>query len=229
MEEGWNLKQYSLFDIIGPDMIGPSSSHTAGAARIGFMAAKIFGVSIQRVTFELHGSFAKTYIGHGSDKALVAGVMGIKHNDERLRDAFALAEGRLDYEFICTDLGDVHPNTVRITMFHDGTTMCCVQGMSIGGGNAVITKIDDVDVEVDGAYDTLITVHKDKPGMITLLSQVLSEERINIAFMKLFRKEKGDEAIMVLETDESISRHSLEKIKAIVDVYKTTYIPKGGS
>jgi len=223
------LKQYSLFDIIGPDMIGPSSSHTAGAARISYMAAKIFGVSIQEVIFELHGSFAKTYIGHGSDKALLAGILGIKHNDERLRDAFQLAEGKIKFRFVCTDLGDVHPNTVRITMIHDHSSVCVVQGMSIGGGNAVITKIDDVDVEIDGAYDTLITVHKDKPGMITLLSKVLSEERINIAFMKLFRKEKGDNAIMVLETDESISRSSLQKIKAIEDVYKTTYIPKGGS
>lgn len=223
------MKQYSIFDIIGPDMIGPSSSHTAGAARIGYMASRIFGKPLREVIFELHGSFAKTYVGHGSDKALLAGVMGIKHNDERLRDAFELAENILKYTFVCTDLGEVHPNTVKVNMISvDGDT-CCVQGMSIGGGNAVITKIDDVDVEIDGAYDTLITVHKDKPGMITRLSQVLSEERINIAFMKLFRTEKGENAIMVLETDDPIEKHSLTKIQSIDGVYKTTYIAKGGT
>lgn len=222
------MKQFSLFDIIGPDMIGPSSSHTAGAARIGYMAAKIFGKPLKEVVFELHGSFAKTYVGHGSDRALLAGVMGIKHNDERLRDAFTLAEGSLKYRFECTDLGEVHPNTVRVVMVSIDGEMCSVQGMSIGGGNAVITKIDDVEVEIDGAYDTLITVHKDKPGMITKLSQVLSEEKINIAFMKLFRTEKGENAIMVLETDEPIAKHSLDKIQRIDAVYKTTYIPKGG-
>ena len=223
------MKQFSLFDIVGPDMIGPSSSHTAGAARIGFMAARIFGMQIREVIFELHGSFAETYKGHGTDKALLAGVMGIRHNDERLRDAFEIAEAKgLKYEFICTDLGDVYPNTVRITIIHDKLHQSVIQGMSIGGGNAVITKIDDVDVEIDGAYNTLITVHRDQPGMIAKLTKILSEQKINIAFMKLFRKGKGDSAIMVLETDEAISELSLITLKEAEGVYKTTYIPKGG-
>jgi len=222
------MKQFSLFDIVGPDMIGPSSSHTAGAARISYMAGRIFGLPIRTVVFELHGSFAKTYKGHGSDKALLAGIMGIRHNDDRLRDAYELANDRVDFSFVKTDLGDVHPNTVRITMTSENGEISVVQGSSIGGGNAVITKIDDVDVEIDGMYDTLITVHKDKPGMIVKQTTKLSEENINIAFMKVYRETKGHNAIMVLETDESISKESLKHLKSVEGVFKTTYIPRGG-
>jgi len=222
------MKQFSLFDIVGPDMIGPSSSHTAGAARISFMAFKIFGLAIKTVVFELHGSFAKTYKGHGSDKALLAGIMGIKHNDVRLKDAYDLAYNQLDYTFIEADLGDVHPNTVRITMTSDQGVVSVIQGSSIGGGNAIITKINDVDVEIDGMYDTLITVHKDKPGMIVKLTTELLKENINIAFMKVYREDKGKNAIMVLETDEVISKESLEHLKSVDGVFKTTYISRGG-
>jgi len=209
-------------------MIGPSSSHTAGAARISFMAGKIFGLPITTVVFELHGSFAKTYKGHGSDKALLAGIMGIRHNDDRLRDAYKIAKECIDYSFVKADFGDVHPNTVQITMTSKNGEISVVQGSSIGGGNAVITKIDDVDVEIDGMYDTLITVHRDKPGMIVKQTNVFLEENINIAFMKVYRETKGEHAIMVVETDEKISRESLEHIKAVDGVFKTTYIPRGG-
>ncbi len=222
------MKQYSLFDIVGPDMIGPSSSHTAGAARISYMAAKIFGLPIRTVVFELHGSFAKTYRGHGSDKALLAGILGIKHNDDRLRDAYDIANERVDYSFVKVDLGDVHPNTVRITMTSVNGDISVVQGSSIGGGNAVINKIDDVDVEIDGMYDTLITVYIDKPGMIVKQTEVLAQENINIAFMKVYREGKGKNAIMVLETDENISKEFLKHLKSVDGVFKTTYIPRGG-
>jgi len=222
------MKNYSLFDIVGPDMIGPSSSHTAGAAKISYMAGRIFGMHIIKVVFELHGSFAKTYKGHGSDKALLAGIMGIRHNDSHLRDAYEIAGDRLEYSFNKIDLGQVHPNTVRITMYSNTGEIGVVQGSSIGGGNAIITKIDDVDVEIDGEYDTLITVHKDQPGMIVKQTNFLSEENINIAFMKVFRQAKGENAIMVLETDEKISKESLGLLRTLDGVYKTTYIPKGG-
>ncbi len=222
------MKNYSVFDIVGPDMIGPSSSHTAGAAKISFMASRIFGLDIVEVKFELHGSFSKTYKGHGSDKALLAGIMGIRHNDSRLRDAYIIVKGRLKYKFKKVDLGEVHPNTVRITMTSSTGESGVVQGSSIGGGNAIITKINDIDVEIDGEYDTLITAHKDKPGMISKLSYALSQEHINIAFMKVFREIKGKHAIMVLETDDKISKESLKHLKSIKGVYKTIYIPKGG-
>jgi len=221
------MKQYSLFDIVGPDMIGPSSSHTAGAAKISYMASRIFGLEIVKVDFELHGSFAETYKGHGTDKALLAGILGIRHNDLRLRDAFELAEGKVVYSFTKADLGEVHPNTVRITMTDKYGEKGMVQGSSIGGGNAVITKINDIDVEIDGKYDTLISVHVDKPGMIAKQTTEISKEDINIGFMKVFRENKGDSAIMVLETDEMISKSSLEYLRSVEGVLKITYIPKG--
>lgn len=221
------MKQYSIFDIIGPDMIGPSSSHTAGAAKISYMAMKIFGSSVKNVQFELHGSFSSTYQGHGTDKALVAGMLGIKHNDERLRDAFTIAEGRLTYTFIKQDLGEVHPNTVRMTMTNESGQTSVIQGCSVGGGRGLITKIDDVDVEIDGSYDTLITVHQDKPGMVATLTNIVAEEGINIAFMKLYRETRGMNAIMVLEVDESIHEAQLNRIKALKDVYKVTCMPRG--
>jgi len=221
------MKQYSIFNIIGPDMIGPSSSHTAGAAKLSFMAQKIFGMPVKKVLFELHGSFADTYQGHGTDKALLAGVLGIKHNDERLSDAFELAQGQVDYQFEKTDLGEVHPNTVRITMTSASGQTSVVQGCSIGGANAIVTKIDEVDVEIDGAYDTIITVHKDQPGMVATLSKIFAEERINIAYMKLYRETRGRHAIMVLEVDENLRKEQLEKLKEQKDVYKVTWIPRG--
>ncbi len=221
------MKQYSIFDIIGPDMIGPSSSHTAGAAKIGYMALKIFGMPIHKVLFELHGSFAQTYQGHGTDKALLAGILGIHHNDERLSEAFERAEGLVEYQFEKADLGEVHPNTVRITMTSQDGISTVVQGSSIGGGHAMITEINEVQVEIDGTYDTIITVHKDQPGMVATLSKIFAEERINIAYMKLYRETRGMNAIMVLEVDESICKEQLTKLKEQKDVYKVTWIPRG--
>lgn len=221
------MKQYSVFEIVGPDMIGPSSSHTAGAAKISYMASRIFGEKIVKVKFVLHGSFAKTYRGHGTDKALVAGILGIRHNDHRLRDAFELAKGRLEYSFEAQDLGEVHPNTVRIEMESDKGEYGVVQGSSIGGGSSVINKIDDIDVEIDGSYETLITVHKDKPGMINKMTQIFYEESVNIAFMKLYREMKGHLGIVVIELDEPINKESLIRLRQLEDVYKITYIPKG--
>ncbi len=222
------MKNYSLFDIVGPDMIGPSSSHTAGAAKISYMAGRIFGLPIKSVLFELHGSFAKTYKGHGSDKALLAGILGIRHNDTRLRDAYEIAEDRLEYTFKKVVLANAHPNTVRVTMTAENGEIGVVEGASIGGGNAVITRIDNIDVEIDGEYDTLITIHEDRPGMIVVQSEALSREHINIAFMKVYRESKGQHAIMVLETDQQISSSSLEHLRGVDGIHKLTYIPKGG-
>ncbi len=221
------MKQYSIFDIVGPDMIGPSSSHTAGAARIGYMAMKIFGHPIESAVFYLHGSFAATYKGHGTDLALLAGLMGIRHNDEQIRDAYILADKAFSYTFVESDEEMLHPNTVTIEM-HSKNHTSRVQGCSIGGGNAIITKIDDIDVSIDGAYHILITVHKDQPGMVNKLTEVLTKENINIAFMKLYRERKGERGIMVLEMDEGVDKTALARLMRIEDVYKTTYIPKGG-
>ncbi|NMA82831.1 MAG: L-serine ammonia-lyase, iron-sulfur-dependent, subunit beta [Epulopiscium sp.] len=213
------MSQYSLFEIVGPIMIGPSSSHTAGAAKLGYMAKKIIGEPIQKVSFYLHGSFAKTYNGHGTDKALLAGVMGCHPDDERIRDAFQMAqEQKLDYEFIEADLGDVHPNTVKIKMTTLQGEEWEITGSSIGGGKIKIIRINNMDVDFQGEYTTLITYHIDRPGMVATITATLAKYKINIAFMKLFRETKGSKAILILETDEDIEKEAVKEIREYPDV-----------
>lgn len=208
------MKEYGIFDIIGPVMIGPSSSHTAGAARLGFMARKIAGARIKEVVFYLHGSFAKTYAGHGTDKALLAGVMGLMPDDEGIRDAFILArEKGVIYRFEERDLGEVHPNTVRIAMETQGGEKWEVTGSSIGGGKVRIIRINELEVEFEGEYTTLITYHQDRPGVIADISAVLSKYKINIAFMRVFRENKAANAALIAETDEDISPLALAEIE----------------
>lgn len=218
------MKNYSAFDIIGPRMIGPSSSHTAGAARLGKVARKIGGEDIQKVIFMLHGSFAKTYRGHGTDRALVAGILGMEPNDDNLRNSMEIAKGLgIDFEFIPVDLGDQHPNTVKmITTNKDGKESEII-GSSIGGGNVKITQINGLDVEFTGEYPTVVIRQIDKPGVIAKVTKIMSHFHINVAFMRVFRHKKGEDAFMIIEIDESISESIIESIKTasedIVQVY----------
>ncbi|NLL70672.1 MAG: L-serine ammonia-lyase, iron-sulfur-dependent, subunit beta [Epulopiscium sp.] len=213
------MGQYSVFDIVGPVMIGPSSSHTAGAARLGYMAKKIVGNGIQEVYFYLHGSFAKTYNGHGTDKALLAGVMGYLPDDERIRDAFSLAKKQgLLYHFMEADLGDVHPNTVKMKIIMDTGEEWEITGSSIGAGKIKIIKINTMEVDFAGEYTTLITYHIDRPGIIATLTAILAKYKINIAFMKLFREKKGSKAILILETDEHIEKEAVKEILQNKDI-----------
>lgn len=219
--------EYSMFDIIGPVMIGPSSSHTAGAAKIGYIARGIFGEDVVGVTFYLHGSFAKTYRGHGTDKALLAGVMGFLPDDERIKNAYKIVEKKhIHYKFEGKDLEDVHPNTVMIHMVGKSGREMTVVGSSIGGGKVVITKINDFDVEFNGEYTTLITKHYDRPGVMASITAILAENKVNIAFMKLFRQARGDYARLVLESDEDIDEHVLEDIRKMEYVKDVTLIQK---
>lgn len=214
------MKEFGCFDILGPIMIGPSSSHTAGAARLGKIAAIIAGEEeISKVKFYLHGSFAKTYRGHGTDKALVAGILGMDPWDERLRNSFEIArEKDLNFEFIETDLGAEHPNTVKFVILKKDRTKVEVLGSSVGGGNIKISEIDGQKVDFDGNYPTIIIKHKDVPGMISKVSTVISEVGINIAFLKVYRKSKGFTAAMIFETDEIIPEDVAEKIKAVGNI-----------
>ncbi|QUI21062.1 L-serine ammonia-lyase, iron-sulfur-dependent, subunit beta [Vallitalea pronyensis] len=219
--------EYSVFDIIGPVMIGPSSSHTAGATKIGYIARGIFGEDVTEVTFFLHGSFAKTYRGHGTDKALLAGIMGFLPDDERIKNAYKIIEKKgIHYTFTGKDLGEVHPNTVKIHMIGRTGREMIVMGSSIGGGKVVITKINDFDVDFNGEYTTLITKHVDRPGVMASITSILAQNKVNIAFMKLFRQAKGDYARLVLESDEDIDRHVLEDISKMDNVVDVTLIQK---
>lgn len=216
---------YSVFDIVGPKMIGPSSSHTAGAAKIGNMAKRISRDNIVKATFYLHGSFAKTYKGHGTDRALVAGVLGLKANDKKLSDSFRIAkEQGLEYEFVEIDLGEVHPNTVKIVLEYSDGKQSEIIGSSIGGGNIKIIEINGIDVEFTGEYPTLIVRHIDKPGIISEVTRVLGNHKINIATMNVFRQQKGESAFMIIELDHGVSQKIVEEIDLLSDNVIKTYM-----
>jgi L-serine dehydratase len=213
------MKEYSLFDILGPIMIGPSSSHTAGAERLGRAAKQIAGEGIKSVVFYLHGSFAKTYKGHGTDRALIAGILGMETYDERIKESFEIAQKQgIEIEFVEADLGDVHPNTVKIVITKDDNTTVSVTGSSIGGGNIVIINIDGDDVEFTGNYPVILIKHIDKRGMISKISFALAMSEINIATLKVSRVLKGDVATTVVETDSNVTSTVLEEIASIDSV-----------
>jgi L-serine dehydratase len=203
----------SLLDIIGPVMVGPSSSHTAGACRLGLLARCLVGGTPERARVELHGSFARTGEGHGTDKAIVGGLMGFRPDDERIRDALGIAEREaLDYRFEKTTLGEeneVHPNTVRITV-ERGDRSAVMVGSSLGAGRVLVTEIDGYPVEVTGSYHTIVLVAEDIPGSVARIATILSEDGINIATLRLTRKGRGGDAFMVIEVDEQPD----EKVRA---------------
>lgn len=219
------MRDYGVFDIIGPVMIGPSSSHTAGAARLAKVASIIAGGKIVKVDFLLHGSFAKTYKGHGTDKALVAGILNMDPWDENLRKSFEIAaKNKIDFKFLETDLGDVHPNTVKFIITKDDGSVTQIMGSSIGGGNIIISDIDGQKVEFTGEYPTLITQHKDLPGVISQISSILYEEDINIANMRVYRNGKGKIATMALETDSIISEKIMSLVGEIKEIVNVKFI-----
>ena len=207
--------ELSLFDVVGPVMIGPSSSHTAGAARLAYVARLIAG-EFNHVTFGLHGSFAKTYKGHGTDRALVAGALGLSEQDERLRTSFEMAEAvGLTYEFYLTDVGDAHENTVLMTFYKtDGTTLE-VMGSSLGGGRIIIKRIGDYPAEITADAPTLVIVWEDVKGMVSRVSKILAAHEINIGVMRLSRTGRGAVACCVIETDGELPRDIIKEIENV--------------
>lgn len=214
-----SMSGLSSFDIIGPIMVGPSSSHTAGAARLGKVAMSIAGGNFKKVVFYLHGSFAKTYRGHGTDRALVAGVLGMETYDDRLKFSLDIAKEKgIEIEFVEADLGDVHPNTVKIVFYKEDGGIFEVVGSSIGGGNIIITEINGDKVEFTGDYPTLIVKQKDVKGMISSVTAILASQNINIATMRVTRRAKGKEALMIIETDAEISDYVLKVIEKVENI-----------
>ena len=196
----------SVFDVFGPNMIGPSSSHTAGAELIAFLAQKVITPPLVRVNFTLYGSFAKTYHGHGTDRALLGGIMGFSADDTRIRDSFDIAAKRgLAYSFTPNETEtDIHPNTVDIRMENAEGQVMTVRGESLGGGKVRIVRINGVKVDFSGEYNALIVVQQDKPGVVAHITNILSEHGVNIAFMRLFREAKGHTAYTIVESDERL-------------------------
>ena len=193
----------SVFDVLGPNMIGPSSSHTAGAAVIAQLAQKLIAPPLKKVEFTLYGSFSKTYHGHGTDRALLGGIMGFSTDDVCIRDSFRIAGERgLEFSFVPNETGtDVHPNTVDIRMENAAGQVMTVRGVSLGGGKVKIVRINGVEVDFTGEYSAVIVVQQDKPGVVAHITKVLSDKGVNIAFMRLFREAKGHTAYTIVESD----------------------------
>jgi L-serine dehydratase len=206
----------SLLDIIGPVMVGPSSSHTAGACRLGLLARCLVGGTPQSARIELHGSFARTGEGHGTDKAIVGGLMGFRPDDERLRTALEISEQEgLAYRFEKTTLGDdAHPNTVRLTL-ERGDRHATMTGSSLGAGRVLVTEIDGYPVEVSGNYHTIVLVAEDVKGSVARIATILSEHGLNIATLRLTRKTRGGDAFMVIEVDEVPSEDVRDQIRTL--------------
>ena len=208
----------SLLDIIGPVMVGPSSSHTAGACRLGLLARGLVGGTPDRARVELHGSFARTGEGHGTDKAIVGGLMGFRTDDDRIRTALEIAEqDGLVYRFEKTTLGDepdVHPNTVRISV-ERGDRKAEMQGSSLGAGRVLVTQIDGYPVEVHGNHHTIVLVAEDVKGSIARIATIRADDDINIASLRLTRKARGGDAFMVIEVDDEPGEHVREHIRAL--------------
>lgn len=221
-------KDYSVFDIVGPNMIGPSSSHTAGAARIGKMAFKIAEEKIVDVKFYLHGSFAETYRGHGTDRALLGGILGFEPDDVRIRNSFDIAkENGINFEFIKFDLGeDAHPNTVRIDMTLESGKTCSVMGASIGGGNIKLTEMDGLKLDFNGSKFGCVVEIMDKPGSISKVVKILCEANKNISSVYTDKSDRLDYIFITIETDEVIEKEIIQSIRECDVVEKIIVLNK---
>jgi L-serine dehydratase len=219
-------RQRSAFDIIGPVMIGPSSSHTAGAVRLGGLARAFFGEQPVRARIVLHGSFATTGRGHGTDLALVAGLLGFAPDDPAIREALNVAPSRgLEVVFTTGDLGDVHPNTAAFELESaDGHSMR-LSGSSLGGGDVVLTSLDDFDIEATGELPLLVITHADRPGEIAAVTAILAQHDTNIAAMRVSRRARGAAALMLIETDAEVSQEVLRALAAVPGVTDVRAVP----
>ncbi len=216
-------KSASIFDIIGPVIIGPSSSHTAGAVKIGLLARKIYENKPKKVKFVLYNSFAKTGKGHGTDKGLIAGLLGMNVDDPDIKNAFEIAEkSGLDFEFQYEDDFSRHPNSVDI-VFYDPIPMT-IKGESLGGGEAKISHINEYTVDIRGDFHTLVLIYKDKPGMVYKVSNLIQQKKVNIASLNCDRTVKGEEASVCVCLDSSLPEVSIVELKKLDELFLFRYI-----
>ena len=217
------MKKSTLFDIISPVMIGPSSSHTAGAVRLGLLAKNIYKNTPKKVVFKLYNSYAHTGKGHGTEKGLLAGVLGLSVDDRRIKNIFESDIAKeIDYSFEYYDNFKYHPNAVE--MIFDGENKMFIAGESVGAGEVAIRKIDDFNVKLTGKYNTLILVYKDMPGMISQVTSILQSKNINIASLICDRNAKGKEASMIISIDGNIDSSVVETVEEIPEVYFVSYV-----
>ncbi|HKM42662.1 MAG TPA: L-serine ammonia-lyase, iron-sulfur-dependent subunit beta [Limnochordia bacterium] len=220
------MAQIGLFDVVGPIMVGPSSSHTAGAVRLGLATRQILGTDVTKAEITLHGSFAATYWGHRTNVALIAGLLGMGMDDERIPEALELAkDAGLEYSFATGDLGDVHPNSVRIKAAGPSDKIE-IAGASVGGGRINIFEVNGFDVGVDGTYMSLLARHRDEPGVIAEITKVLAIHGINIAFLDVSRKTRGSDALLLAQTDDVISDLVQQHVLRIPGVIVVRTLPR---
>lgn len=212
------MKYRSVFDIIGPVMVGPSSSHTAGAARIGLMAGKLFGRKPKRANITFYGSFADTYQGHGTDVATVGGILGFDTFDERIPQSLELAElAGIDVTIDTSDALTSHPNTARVYLEDENGSFEIV-GISIGGGTIEIVELNGFELKLTGDGPALVVLHHDRFGAIAAVTSVLAKHELNIGHMQVSRHEKGKQALMAIEIDEHIEKHVLDDIEQLPQI-----------
>ncbi|WP_286976924.1 L-serine ammonia-lyase, iron-sulfur-dependent subunit beta [Acetomicrobium sp. UBA5826] len=202
----------ALLDIIGPVMVGPSSSHTAGAAKLGRLARRAWNEEVNKVDIFLRGSFASTYWGHGTDKALIGGLLGFMPDDERIRDALEIARQRgLEYRFFAESIDGAHPNSVRFVIYKEDKAMELV-GASLGGGVIELQEIDGFSISLSGDLAAIITFHRDQPGVVAAVAGVMAKKGLNIATMRLHRQGRGGRAAMVIEIDGELKESTKDEI-----------------
>lgn len=215
----------SLFDILGPVMVGPSSSHTAGAVRMGLVGRQLLGGTPATAHIVLHGSFAATGTGHGTDRALIAGLLGMEPDDERIPMSFALArDAGMEFTFERRELRNAHPNTALLSLTAPDGSHVSLQCASTGGGRILVTALDGAEVSFSGEHNTLIIRNEDRPGMVSLVSSLLAEAGVNIATLQLCRDKRGGSAAMVIEVDQSLSCALLDTLGRQDGVSRATYI-----
>jgi len=206
----------NVFDIIGPVMIGPSSSHTAGAARIGYITRMLLGEPVRRADIRFHGSFAKTWQGHGTDRAVIGGLLGLRVDDERLRCSRSLAQEQgMACDISVIRLRDAHPNTMIIEAEGVSGKSISVQAASVGGGSVLVQYLNGMEVGFSGSKTTLVIQHRDVPGAIAKVSRLLAASKTNIATMRVFREEAGGRAVMALELDSVPAEAHLEALRRV--------------
>ncbi len=214
-----------IFDILGPVMVGPSSSHTAGAVRIGYAAYKLLQDKPEKAEIYLHGSFAATGTGHGTDRGLIAGLLGMQPDDIRIPDSFQIAEKEgLFFSFAEKEIKAAHPNTALLFLTGKNGRTAQIQAASVGGGRILIQKLDGVELNVSLEKPTLIVHNLDKPGCVAKVAELLSDRKINIASMQLYRMSRNGTAIMALETDQPISGEAIRSLSCTDGILKVTFI-----
>lgn len=217
----------NIFDMMGPVMFGPSSSHTAGAARIGNMGRTLLGEEVARADIGLYGSFAETGYGHGTDRALLAGLLGMKPDDLRIPNAYEEANrAGMAYSFRTVELRDAHPNTALLELTGKSGKKLTLQASSIGGGAIVVNKIDGIDVNFTGDFNTLIVRNQDESGSVAAITSILSQVHINVANMSVNRHRRGGDALMVIETDQHIKPRQVEFLSELPGILSVTYYDK---